>query len=113
MAETQTAKHTPGPWTYRVVTGTCATRIYGGGKIICEMAYHPGEQRERHANRDLITAAPETAEQRDMLLEACKELASQLDRVINLNPAGMSATRFRRCRTAIGAAAAAIAKAEP
>ena len=46
------------------------------------------------------------------LLEACKELASQLDRVINLNPAGMSETRFRRCRTAIGAAAA-IAKAKP
>ena len=64
--------HTPGPWHikagYGVIESQDGTSIAG--------VYTPRGVREvRQANAQFIAAAPETAEQRDELLEALEALA--------------------------------------
>ena len=60
------SRHTPGPWTKRVVTGSCSTRIYGNGTIICELPFTAG--RPNAANARLIAAAPRMRKALELVL---------------------------------------------
>jgi hypothetical protein len=99
-----TTQHTPGPWTFRRSATPDAFRQYrvypeDSGNDIAVI--YDCDQSE--ANAQLIAAAPETARQRDELLEACKTL---------LLETGRRARKSNlRQETALNQARAAIARA--
>ena len=77
------ATHTPGPWAVSEVRTSCgrAFRIGSGEMLLagkgCCIIYddYPGNpDNERAANARLIAKAPETAKQRDGLMEALKQI---------------------------------------
>ena len=79
--------HTKGKWEVRnrnifVMHGK--TRIFIASVFKCM----PGGKTESQANARLIASAPETAAQRDALLEACK-LAKTVLIGLNFKPCGM------------------------
>lgn len=99
-------KHTPGPWKYRIATGTADTEIRGEGAAVCVIPYRYGSVESRAANRYLILAAPD--------LLAALQAAVPFVRDIAESDAGDddSHPHAEDARKVLKAARAALAKAE-
>ena len=74
MSESKQAQHTPGEWILkRGESLYSSSGGYGPRNLIVSLQFHSEMPREeRDANARLIAAAPETARQRDELLEAAE-----------------------------------------
>ena len=116
------AKPTPGPWSSRQPesNGTRVTGPFGITVSWCGVASRGGadggysiDKQEAAANARLISAALETAAERDELLAALKAIANY---PVQSRPPGAPCSSIewaeRQCENLIKIARAAIAKAE-